>query len=182
MLFISCSESSEEKTLGQIETQETTSRYGKTLKPLPNISEVARKELVSWSVFEDYETNVNKLKNKTVAALLVTSKELERQTDSLLQTIPEVLDTRPIYARLLLSNTRTKLLLQQLRYDAIDSLGLETSLQEMNIATESFFIEINRTFKKNKIDEELKETEKKELEKQKRFLDSVYQSEIKDNG
>ena len=52
----------------------------------------------------------------------------------------------------------------------------------MNLAGANLFIEINRTFKKNKIDDELKETEKKELEKQQRFLDSVYQAEIIDNN
>ncbi|HBR53500.1 MAG TPA: hypothetical protein DEA82_04645 [Flavobacteriaceae bacterium] len=83
---------------------------------------------------------------------------------------------------MVLANTRAKLLEQVANYDRLDSLQLEESLQEMNLAGANLFIEINRTFKKNKIDDELKETEKKELEKQQRFLDSVYQAEIIDNN
>ena len=181
LLNVSCTETSEENSVDIATVQDTKTRYGKSLSALPQVSEIAKVETATWSVFEDFETNVSSMNNQTVPALKTKCERLSRQSDSLLKKIPTTLHTQPVFARLVLANTRAQLLHQQVHYDKIDSLQLEQSLQEMNQAAAYLFIEINRTFKKNKIDESLKETEKMELEKQKRFLDSVYRSEIQDN-
>lgn len=181
LLPFSCAETSEDTTAVVNDEQQAKALYGSTMAPLPKVSEVARIETEKWSVFDDFEENVSLLKNQTVAVIKGRSGGLILETDSLQKNIPEALDTRPIYARLILANTRAKLLNQLASYDKIDSLQLENGLKEMNLAAATLFTEINRTFKKNKIDEELKESEKKELEQQQRFLDSVYKSEIQDN-
>lgn len=179
--MVSCNEAANENEANaQIHHDDT--RYGSSLKDLPQLSGPVKTEIVSWSVFEDFEANTSRLKNQTLPSLQSISEQLVLQADSLLDKIPDTLNTRPIYARLILANTRAKLLEQLAKESTVDSLQLETSLNEMNLAVQNLFIELNRTFKKSKIDDELKETEKKELEKQKKFLDSVYNSELKDNS
>jgi hypothetical protein len=155
--------------------------YGSNLTALPTLSDAAKLQAISWSVFEDFEVNTQRLKNKTIPVLQGIAEQLTLQTDSLLTKIPDTINTRPIYERLILVNTRAKLLEQLAKENNVDSLVLETGLKEMNMAAGNLFIEMNRTFKKSKIDDELKETEKKELEKQNKFLDSVYKAEIQDN-
>ncbi len=178
-LTVACEETVETEI--SIQTIDTKTRYGKNLVALPVLSDAAKEQAVSWSVFEEFEANTNRLKNQTIPALKNISEELTFQTDSLLTKIPDTINTRPIFARLILANTRAKLLEQLSKNDVVDSLKLETSLKEMNLAVQNLFIEMNRTFTKGKIDDELKETEKKELEKQRKFLDSVYKAEIQDN-
>lgn len=178
--LVSCVETSD--TDGTEQKMDAKTRYGKNLAVLPILSEAVKVQAISWSVFEDFEVNTQRLKNETIPTLQNISEQLALQTDSLRTKIPDSLNTRPIYARLLVATTRAKLLKQLVHEDAVDSLKLETSLKEMNIAVQQLFIEMNRTFKKSKIDDALKETEKKELEKQKKFLDSVYKAEIEDNN
>lgn len=178
-VLVACEETTEgNETTLQVDT---TTHYGSDLTALPALSEVAKTQAISWSVFEDFEVNALQLKNKTLPSLQNISKQLTVQTDSLLTKIPDTLNTHPIYARLILVNTRAKILEQLAKENNVDSLELELGLKEMNLAAQNLFIEINRTFKKSKIDDELKETEKKELEKQKKFLDSVYKAELQDN-
>ena len=176
----SCEESSEEN---QATTQvvDNNTHYGSTLAELPTLSDAAKSQAISWSVFEDFEVNTQRLKNQTLPTLLGITEQLTLQTDSLLTKIPDTINTRYIYARLMLANTRAKLLEQVAKENNVDSLQLETNLYEMNIAVQNLFIEMNRTFTKYKIDDELQETEKKELEKQKKFIDSVYKAELEDN-
>ena len=83
---------------------------------------------------------------------------------------------------MILVTTRIKLLHQQVQRPQIDSLQLENSLYEMGQAVQNLFVQINGAFNKNKIDEELRETELKELEQQQRFRDSVFQQELEDNN
>ena len=180
-VMVACANSSEEQ-LPVTNTEEKTIVYGSHLPELPTLSEAARTQAIAWSVFEDFETNTKRLKGKTKPAIGNIAEQLIQQTDSLLLNIPDSIDTRPVHARLILVNTRAKLLGQLAKEHNADSLRLETNLQEMNTAVQNLFIEMNRKFRKGKIDEQLKETEKKELEKQQKFLDSVYKAELEDNN
>ncbi|MDX1462266.1 MAG: hypothetical protein R3359_04350 [Marinirhabdus sp.] len=177
----SCSEPVETEETNSEDLQTAQKHYGQKLKDMPALSEASRTTVATWSVFEDFEESLQDLKNRTVPSLTTTTEKLNRQTDSLTKSIPQTLDTPPMQVRLKLLNTRVQLLDQQLKYPRIDSIQLENSLEEMYSAASHLLVEINRTFRKNKIDEELKESEKKELEQQKRFLDSVYQAELNDN-
>lgn len=176
---VSCEEISD--TDVNTQTVDANTRYGSNLIELPPLSDAAKSQAISWSVFEDFEMNAKRLKNQIIPTLQDITEQLTIQTDSLLTKIPDTINTRYIHARLIIANTRAKLLEQLAKENNVDSLQLETSLKEMNIAAQNLFIEMNRTFTKSKIDDELKETEKKELEKQRKFLDSVYKAELQDN-
>lgn len=179
-LVTSCQDTSEENE-ANTQQVDNTIHYGSTLTALPRLSDAAKSQTISWSVFEDFEMNAQRLKNQTIPTLQDMATKLTQQTDSLLIKIPDTINTPYIYARLSLANTRAKILKQLAHQNNVDSLKLERGLTEMNIAVQNLFVEMNRTFTKSKIDDELKETEKKELEKQRKFLDSVYKSELQDN-
>ena len=178
-VMASCGDTSETDATAQ--TVDDKTHYGSTLTTLPTLSDAAKSQAISWSVFEDFEVNIQRLRNQTVPTLQDIAEQLALQTDSLLTKIPDTINTRPIYERLILANTRAKLLEQLAKENNVDSLQLETGLKEMNKAAENLFIVMNGTFTKSEIDDELKETEKKELEKQRKFLDSVYKAELQDN-
>jgi len=69
---------------------------------------------------------------------------------------------------------------QELKKSKIDSIQLQNYMNEMNASVSNLIIQINEKFQKDAIDLKRVEDEKKELENQKRFLDSVYQIEIQD--
>jgi hypothetical protein len=161
--------------------QNFTNRFGDSSVKLPPLSSAAETEVVSWSVFEDFQNEMNTLNGSTLAELRVKSDRLKRHTDSLGKKIPEVLATQPINSRLLVVDARVNLLDQEINKTRVDSLSIEKQLSELTTATINFYLQINEKLQKDNIDKEREEDEKKELEKQKRFLDSVYQAELKDS-
>ena len=57
---------------------------------------------------------------------------------------------------------------------------IEANIEEANNAIENLIVQLNEKFQKDGIDLQRIDNEKKELEKQKKFLDSVYRAELKD--
>lgn len=161
-------------------TQNFNNRFGDTSVQLPKLSSAAETEVIGWSVFEDFQNEMNTLNGSTLEELRTKSERLKLHTDSLGKKIPEVLATQPINSRLLVVDARVNLLDQEINKTRVDSLSIEEQLKELTMATVNFYLQINEKLQKDNIDKEREEDEKKELEKQKRFLDSVYQAELKD--
>ena len=80
----------------------------------------------------------------------------------------------------MVAKTRALLLQQEVHKARIDSSQLQIQIDEMNMATKNLIIQINEKFQKDDIDFQRKDDENKEIEKQKKFLDSVYKSELQD--
>jgi hypothetical protein len=72
------------------------------------------------------------------------------------------------------------LLNQQVHKSKVDSAAIAIQLEELTFATINLFLQINEKLQKDAIDLQRIDDEKKELEKQKRFLDSVYLAERND--
>ena len=100
--------------------------------------------------------------------------------DSLSKNIPDTLFNQAILSRVIVVKTRINLLHQELKKSKIDSIQLQNYMNEMNASVSNLIIQINEKFQKDAIDLKRVEDEKKELENQKRFLDSVYQIELQD--
>ena len=115
----------------------------------------------------------------TLENLRVKTEKLLRHTDSLSKKIPDTLYTNAIYSRLVIAKTRVELLKQEINRDIIDSERVEMNIDEANDAIKNLIIQLNEKFQKDGIDLQRIDNEKKELEKQKKFLDSVYQVELK---
>ena len=122
------------------------------------------------------------INGKTLQQLRDRTERLVTFTDSLAKKIPDSLYTNPIFARLMVVRTRAGMLNQEVHRLPPDSLKIEMSIKEMNIAVSNMIIQINEKFQKDAIELERREDEKKELEKQQRFLDSVREAELEDQN
>ncbi len=180
ILLSSCG-NREDNSVEDVEaSQNFTNRFGDSSVQLPKLSSAAEAEVTNWSVFEDFQNEMNTLNGSTLAELRVKLERLKLHTDSLGKKIPEILTTQPITSRLLVVDSRVNLLDQEISKTRIDSLSIEGQIKELTTATVNFYLQINEKLQKDGIDKEREEDEKKELEKQKRFLDSVHQAELND--
>lgn len=179
-LLVSCEEAAENTEVAEKPEQKEGVRYGYQDFLFPALSERAREEVAQWSVFEEFEAEAKTVNGNTIEALRDKSERLLSHTDSLSKKLPAPLFTNPIYSRFNVVNSRVQLLHQEVRKARIDSVQLQEYIQELNIAVKNLIIQINEKFQKEDIDLERKEDEEKELQKQKKFLDSVYRAELQD--
>lgn len=179
LVFISCKE--EVETQQETKTQNNTnSLYGDTSFKFPKISNLAREQMIEWAVFEDFEMQAKTINGSTIEGLKTKAEQLVLYSDSLTNKMPDTLKTQAIKSRVIVLQSRNQLLNQELKKGRIDSVKLQKSITEVNKSISNLVLQINEKFQKDNIDFTRKEDEKKELEKQKRFLDSVYQSELQD--
>jgi len=181
LLFISCGDSSEETPI-EAPVQDTSIHYGNAAYKLPQLSEKAQEQTIRWSVFEDFENEMKLINGANIETLLSSTDRLLKFSDSLSKTVPETLNDKAIVSRLIVAKTRAGLLHQELRLSKLDSTEIQKSIKNLNIATSNLFTRINEKYTKAAIDFERKENEEAELKKQKKFLDSVYQAELRDKN
>ncbi|MFC7356294.1 hypothetical protein ACFQO1_01235 [Jejudonia soesokkakensis] len=178
-LVVSCGNSSEETQI-QLPTIDTAVRYGNKNFTLPALSPNAREEAIKWSVYEDFENEITQINGSNIEALLSSTERLVQFSDSLIKTVPPTLNEQAISSRLLVTKTRANLLHQEIRLSRLDSLAIETKIEQLNQATKNLIVRINEKFTKQSIDLERKDDEEAELKKQKKFQDSVFQVELRD--
>lgn len=178
VFFISCREEPKEDIV-EVATQNSNSLYGNTNFTFPKLSVQAQNKIPQWIVFDDFEQEAKEINGSTIEALRVKSERLLTRTDSLSNKIPDSLFSNAVFSRLMIVKTRASLLKQEVNKSRIDSLKVQEYINETNTSVRNFIVQINEKFQKDMIDLERKDDEQKELEKQKRFTDSVYKSEIK---
>lgn len=181
ILFVTCNSTVQEEVIPG-EKLDAEARFGNPSLKFPELTIQARAKVAAWSVFEDFKSELATVNGRTIAELKPKTERLELQTDSLIKKIPNELYTNPISSRLIVLNSRIKLLNQEINKATIDSLAVVDKLNELNIAATNFLLQINEKLQKDIIDLQRINDEKKELEKQKQFLDSVYQVERRDNN
>ncbi len=180
LIFYSCGDL--EVAVGD-ETQDdenVTIRYGMESFQLPKLIPIAEAEVANWSVFDDFHDEILNMSGSTLNGLKIKTERLLLYTDSLSKNPPNVLYTQPITSRLVVLKSRVNLLNQVLSKGKTDSTEIANQLEELTTAAANFLVQINEKLQKDKIDLERVEDEKKELEKQKRFMDSVYKAERAD--
>ena len=82
----------------------------------------------------------------------IKSRELVSHLDSLMKKIPDTLNTKSIYSRVVVVKTRSLLLSQVLEKPRVDSIQLQNYIDEMNISGKNLIIQINEKFEKDAID------------------------------
>jgi hypothetical protein len=179
--WISCGNSSETSEVATTQEVNTSLIYGDTSYRFPELSEAAKKEIFQWSVFEDFENELKFINGSNIEALQSGSERLIQHTDSLTKKIPEKLNTQAIVSRLLVVKTHASLLHQEVHKDRFENEEIENHLQTLNRATQNFVEQINGKFAKDQIDLDQQDEEAKELEKQRRLRDSIFQAEIRDS-
>ncbi|MEM7185086.1 MAG: hypothetical protein AAF466_00400 [Bacteroidota bacterium] len=179
LLLVSCAGSGTDNNIPQILVQDTI-RYGKVLHSFPRLTTNANEQIENWSVYYDFYNEVSTLYDIDLPELRAKTDRILAHTDSLSKKIPDTLNTSAIYSRLIIVDTRVKLLQQEANKGIVDIDKVEENITETNDAVENLIIQLNEKFQKDGIDLERIDNEKKELEKQKKFLDSVYQAELRD--
>ncbi|MEM7086697.1 MAG: hypothetical protein AAF489_10975 [Bacteroidota bacterium] len=181
LFLLSCGNStSEDELLGSL--AQDTMRYGVKKYSFPALSNNAREQIENWSVYDDFYAEASTLHNLNLETLRLKAGKILSHADSLSKKIPDTLFTNAIYSRLVILRTRVELLKQEVNRDGdlIEAQRIETNIEETNTAVRNLIIQLNEKFQKDDIDLQRIDNEKKELEKQKRFLDSVYRAELKD--
>ena len=180
-LFIfACGNNTEEQVQETSMQKINFSKYGNTDFKLPPISEDARAEVIHWGAFEDLEEEAKTINGHTIEVIQGKSKLMVSHIDSLFKKIPDTLNSPVIYSRLIVVKTRSQILNQEVNKAHLDSVRLQEYFNEMNISVKNLFTQINEKFEKDAIDLQRVDSENKELELQKQFLDSVYKEELKD--
>ena len=159
---------------------DSLSTYGRSQFRFPDISPQASDIVAQWAVFSDFQLEATDLNNRSRKDIVNKTERIIAHTDSLRKSMPDTLKTLPIYSRLVVAGTRARLLNQEASKDSADSLKIEQALRQMNQATVSLINQINEKFQKDRIDAQRRDDELKELEKQKRFVDSVELLELAD--
>jgi hypothetical protein len=180
-LIISCGSPSEEISPSQ-EIENTTAVYGNKNFVFPTLSENAKVYITQWGAYEDFENEAKEINGSTLEDLKIKSERLLARIDSLTKKVPDTLRNQPIVSRVMIAKTRASLLFQEVQLTPIDSVNVAFQIDELNEAIKNLIVQINEKFQKDYIDFQRKDDEKKEIEKQKRFLDSVFQSELRDKN
>ena len=178
--LISCGNSSEETKIQMPSQQINSSLYGNTSFVFPELTDEAKIEVSHWGAYEDFDAEVKSINGNNLEELQIRTSQLVFHIDSLIKKIPDTLNTRAIYSRVIVVKTRSQLLEQEVNKSRIDSIQLQNYFDEMNISAKNLMVQINEKFQKDAIDLQRVDNEKQELEKQQRFLDSVHQIELQD--
>ncbi len=181
LLVISCGNPSETVENSE-DTQHPSTLFGNKNFEFPVLDTNAKEYITQWGAYEDFEGEAKSINGRTIDDLQATTERLILRIDSLTKKVPDTLKTQAIESRVMVAKTRASLLFQEVRKSRIDSAKLQDQINEMNLATKNLILQINEKFLKDAIDFQRKDDEKKELEKQKRFLDSVYQAELRDQN
>lgn len=179
-LLISCGNSSEETKTQQPPHNITSRLYGDANFVFPKLTSEAKLEVSHWGAYEDFDMEAKSINGNNIEALQIKTSQLVSHIDSLTKKIPDTLNTRAIFSRVIVVKTRSQLLEQEVNKSRIDSLQVQNYLNEMNISVKNLIVQINEKFQKDAIDLQRIDNEKQELKKQKKFIDSVYQIELQD--
>jgi len=179
LFLFSCGNSSpEDELLGTL--AQDTLRYAVKKYTFPPLSNNAREQIENWSVYDDFYAEASTLHGLNLENLRLKTEKLLSHTDSLSKKIPDTLFTSSIYSRLVILRTRVELLKQEVNRGVVITENVENNIEETHAAVKNLIVQLNEKFQKDGIDLQRIDNEKKELEKQKKFLDSVCRAELKD--
>lgn len=178
LLTISCGNSEEKQV--EAPNNDASILFGNKNFEFPELSSPAREQAIHWGILEDFVTEAKNANGSNYQDLRNRSELLKQYSDSLLKKIPDTLNTKPITSRLFVLKTRSELLFQSANQAKIDSLKLENSIEEMNMALKNLIVQLNEKFQKDAIDFQRKDNERNELKQQKRSKDSIMNLELQD--
>ena len=178
--FVLCCGNAPEENQNQNPKNDASIIFGNPDFVFSQLSAPAKEHATRWGVLEDFFAEAKNMNGTNYEALRNRSERMKEYSDSLFKNIPDTLNTKPINSRLLVIKTRSELLFQASHQDAIDSVKLQTSITEMNVAVNNLIVQLNEKFQKDNIDFQRKEDEENELKKQQRYKDSIVNLELQD--
>ncbi len=172
LVILGCENSNNEE---QAEETFSDSSYlfGKANYQAPPLSDAVKEQAASWPVLEDYLYEFNNINGSNFEKLQNHSKQLAEYSTSLFKDIPEKINNNQIGSRLVVLETRSKILQQVIFQSNFDTLDIQNSIKELNFAVENFILQLNEKFEKDKIDLQRKDNEEQELKSQKKKIDTI---------
>jgi len=180
LIVFSCGDSQEQTEVAP--NNDASILFGDKEFEFPILSAPAKEQAIRWGILEDFVAEAKNANASNYHDLRNRSELLKNYSDSLLKKIPDTLNTKPINSRLFVLKTRSELLFQAANQSNIDSLKVEHSLDDMNMALKNLINQLNEKFQKDNIDFQRKENEENELKNQKRYKDSIMNLELQDNN
>jgi hypothetical protein len=180
-VVLSCIDSQPAGSRLNIDQVEDTKLFGQTDALLPDFSESSENYISQWPVFDDLITEVLAINQASLKTIQQRSNLLVSRMDSLTRKIPDTLNTKPIYSRVIVTKTRAAIVKQEANKDRLDTLAMQQAIVQMNLATANLIIQINEKFEKDTQDNNVKNNELKEKQMLKKRLDSVYKSSRENN-
>ena len=181
-LFFNCKQEHSEKPVFQEEETLSEKTYTLNTKNSPRLSNLVIDLTLQWESFSQLQEEIKSLNGETLDGLIAKAPTLVAISDSLSFKIPDTLKSKLIDARVLVAKTRVQVLNQELKKGKADTAKIQTALIELQQAMDNLIIHINQKLIKEAIDKERLENEKKELAKQKKFMDSVFKAELKNSN
>ena len=177
VLVIGCQEQAKDGELDNAQERDSTKVYGSSSLILPKFIGPVQPIVDDWSIFDDFEEELVALNSVSLAELRSRTERLITFSDSLAKTLPDTLNNQPIASRILVLDTRVKLLDQAAQSQRAKDSVIHNSFLELNMALANLKQQINEKLLKDNIDLQRKENEEAELEKQRATLDSIAQAE-----
>lgn len=179
IFFSSCEDSSQNKEI-TLDPMEDTTRYGKDPFTFPTLTPKSETLVQDWPIFRDFQRVSYNIQNIPISDIRPRSHNLLAHTDSLIKNIPDTLYSPAIESRLLVIKTRLHLLFQETKKGKPSPENLNLYISELHTSINNFVTQINEKVEKDEVDLLHKDDEEKELAKQKKAMDSIYQLELKD--
>tara|TARA_B110000459_G_scaffold93212_1_gene104229 strand:- start:899 stop:1489 length:591 start_codon:yes stop_codon:yes gene_type:complete len=174
LFVVSCIDSPRAATQNKIDQVADSKLFGQADAILPDFSESSENYISQWPVFDDLITEVLAINQASLTTIQQRSNLLVSRMDSLTKNIPDTLNTRPIYSRVIITKTRAAIVKQVANKGKLDTLEMQKAIMQMNLATANLIIQINEKFEKDTQDNSVKNNELKEKQVLKKRLDSVY--------
>ncbi len=147
--------------------------FGNPDYKVPALSGIAKEQAASWTILEDFLYEVKNVNGSNYEKLQNHAKQLAEYSTSLFKDIPDTINNNQISSRLVVLETRSKLLQQVAFQSNFDTLDIQNSLKELNVAVENFIVQLNEKFEKDKIDLQRKDNEQQELKSQQKKSDTT---------
>lgn len=178
LIFISCGDTGKDEIVDSEISFEAT--FGKEAAPIQSPNSQIERAIEQWRNLESFLSEVQSLRGISYFELRNKSEILTRHSYSMLEDIPSTFDTQIIKSRILVLQTRSELLNQWAHNDFVDSDELENAISEINQAVNNLLLQLAEKVNKDQIDLQRTSDEENERKQQKRFQDSVYHAELKD--
>lgn len=139
----------------------------------PKLSADAMDKITSWQYFQEFENDLRQVNRGNVRSYRSETERMATIADSLLNNIPESLNSNAISSRMRVVNVRIKLLEETIHQPNANIEVITNHLAETNTAFSNLIIQINETFEKMRTDELVGTRENLERSQNIRTTDSL---------
>lgn len=125
--------------------------FGEKNYTFPEFSDLTEEEVKHWGVLKDLLQEIKNIYGADYLELQSRSENILQYTDSVVNSVPEKLNSNSINSRLLVLKTRAALLYESSYQGSIDTFKMQNSIRELNKATTNLILQFNEKVQKDEI-------------------------------